>query len=562
MKKGSNQKDKSIKKKKDNKWENKQRKRLIFCIVCFYLCIFGLAVKLAWIQIIDREEYISVINRQHRIVIEGVDKRGVIYDRNQNPITDAVEEYVYIIRKEDINTESKRLLKTINAKPIRSNNFRYDVYRCGSFHKEASRKLENEYGAFIMKTRQRYSHEQPAVHLIGYLNGADGNGVCGLEKDYEQYLSQQEKSIYSVGDGGGYIIPGKGIRGTTGKEVGLLTTLDLSIQKKAELILKENDVEGTIVITDVKTGDLLASASTPIFDPNGVEKYLESDEKELMNQATQGQYPPGSIFKIIVAAAALENGIKPDTIFTCVGHEDLGEITIGCATGGDLGHGEITFEDAFAKSCNATFIQIGKQIGGQSILEMARTFGFDKKTLEEYSCEKSGMLPNLQDVQGAGIGNLSIGQGSLLVTPIQVAKMTQIIANNGVCTNLRLVRGIVTNGKQELYQLGQKQQCISLETAKILKQFMIDTVKYGTANNLGNISAGGKTGSAQAADNGQEVVHGWFTGFIPADNPQYTITVFVEKGGSGRASAVPIFKEMAENILKDQTADSSLEKTR
>jgi len=165
----------------------------------------------------------------------------------------------------------------------------------------------------------------------------------------------------------------------------------------------------------------------------------------------------------------------------------------------------------------------------------------------------------LQDVQGAGIGNLSIGQGTLLVTPMQVAKMTQIIANDGACTGLQLVRGIVTNGKQELFPKTESQQCISQETAKVLQRFMIDTVKYGTANNLGDLSAGGKTGSAEAADNGEKVVHGWFTGFIPAKHPQYTITVFVDQGGSGRASAVPIFKEIAENLLLSTSEDGSEE---
>ncbi|WP_324823367.1 penicillin-binding protein 2 [Sinanaerobacter sp. ZZT-01] len=559
MKKGSNQKNTSIKKKKENKREDKQKQRLMICIVFFFLCLFGLAVKLTWIQLIDQGQYVSVINRQHRIMIEGVDKRGVIYDRNQNPITDAVEEYVYIIRKESVTAESKKLLNRMNAKAIRSDNFRYYVYRCDTFYKEESKKLEKEYGAFIMKTKQRYSDEQPAVHLIGYLNGADGNGVCGLEKDYDDYLSQQEKSIYSVGDGSGYIIPGQGIHGTTGKEVGLLTTIDLPVQKKAESVLRKSGLDGTIIITDVRNGAVLAAASSPTFDPNKVEEYLRSKGKELMNHATQGQYPPGSVFKMVVAAAALENGISPDTVFTCIGHEDLGGISIKCASGGETGHGEISFEDAFAKSCNATFIQIGKQLGGQTILDMARLFGFNEKTLTGYSSEKAGNLPSLQDAQGAGIGNLSIGQGTLLVTPMQVAKMTQIIANDGACTGLQLVRGIVTNGKQELFPKTEIQQCISRETAEILQRFMIDTAKYGTANNLGDLSAGGKTGSAEAADNGERVVHGWFTGFIPAQHPLYTITVFVEQGGSGRASAVPIFKEIAENLLLSTSKDGSEE---
>lgn len=529
----------------------KQQKRLLFCIMCFFLCLVGLGIRLTYIQIIDTDKYVAVVNRQQRIVIEGVDKRGTIYDCNQNPITGAVQEYVYIMRKELMDDGSRRLLSSIDAKPIRSNNFRYEVFRCTMYHKAQSRQLEKEYDAFIMKTRQRYANEQAAVHLIGYINGADGYGVCGIEKDFDEWLCQQEKSIYSVGDGSGYIIPGKGIQGSTGKEVGILTTLDLSIQKKAEMILKEAGVNGAIIVTDVKKGDLLASASTPIFNPNGVENYLKSEGKEFVNLATQGQYPPGSIFKLVVAATALEEGILPNAVFLCTGEEKFDAISIGCATGGKEGHGSITFEDAFAKSCNSTFIQIGKKIGPQPILDMAKMFGMHQKTLVDFSAEKIGLLPELNDVQGAGIGNLSIGQGKLLVTPMQVAKMTQIIANDGICTNLRLVRGTLNNGTQELLkrQKQQQQQSISVETAKTLQRFMVNTVKYGTANNLGDLSSGGKTGSAEATQRGKEVVHGWFTGFLPAENPKYTVTVFVEEGGSGRASAVPLFQKIAEELL-------------
>jgi cell division protein FtsI/penicillin-binding protein 2 len=177
-----------------------------------------------------------------------------------------------------------------------------------------------------------------------------------------------------------------------------------------------------------------------------VENYLNSSNEELINKVTQSLYPPGSIFKIIVTAAALENGVVTgDSIFTCKGYEDINGIRINCSR--EEGHGTLTFRDAFAKSCNSAFIQLGMQTGGEAILEMAKAFGVGKKAFQGGIEEKTGLLPGEQDIQGAGIGNLSIGQGKLQITPAQAARITAIVAAGGVDHGLSLIKGTTDGGE-------------------------------------------------------------------------------------------------------------------
>jgi peptidoglycan glycosyltransferase/penicillin-binding protein 2 len=291
-------------------------------------------------------------------------------------------------------------------------------------------------------------------------------------------------------------------------------------------------------------------AAAPSYDPARVEEYLDSSNEELLNKATQSLYPPGSIFKIIVAAAALESGAATEeSTFYCNGYEEIGGVRINCSS--EEGHGEISLRDAFAKSCNSAFIQIGTQLGGEAIREMAASFGVGRQVFQGEIEEKSGLLPEPRDVQGAGIGNLSIGQGKLLITPAQAARITAIIASGGLDRGLTLVKGTMEGGKTKYLRKPPERRVVSRKTADGIKALMIDAVDYGTANNLnipGTVVAG-KTGSAEAAYRGEMVVHGWFTGFFPAEAPRYVVTVFVEQGGSGRSSAVPLFRQMAEYLL-------------
>lgn len=528
------------------------KKRLIFLFVSLILLLGALMVRLVYIQIIDSEKYAAVTVRQQRISLEGADERGTIYDRNMTPITGIADDYIYIIAKDRMTPDTAKIFNSINAKRVTNTSKRYFVYRGKIFNNDAAYVLKRDYNVFIVKSARRYSEDQAAVHLIGYINESDGNGACGLERDFNDILAKKQKEVFAAADGKRMIIPGLGISSTVeNPDCGIVTTLELKLQKKAEEILNASGHSGSIIVADAKTGEILASASSPAYNPYNIKEYLDSSNRELINKAVQSEYPPGSIFKIIVAAAALEKGVvTPDTTFTCNGFIEINGVKIKCSK--TEGHGTITFREAFAKSCNSAFIQTALLTGDQAILEMAENFGLGKKRLPDISGEKPGLLPDISDVQGAGIGNLAIGQGKLLVTPIQAAGVTAIIASGGMDQSFSLIRSV--NCGEELTaalaknKVNKNRRVISEQTAKIIKNLMVDTVATGTANNISSdigITIAGKTGSAEAAFNGIETVHGWFTGFMPAENPKYVITVFVESGGSGRGSAVPLFQQIA-----------------
>ena len=494
------------------------KKRLIFLLVCFSLVLVFFVARLAQIQILEEEKYASVTARQQRIILNGADDRGTIYDRNMNPLTGAVEDYIYIIEKNKMNEIAEKILDDIDAHKVANSSKQYFVYRSRIFNQDTAYVLKRDYDAFMMKSARRYSEDQLAIHLIGYINEKDDTGACGIEKAFNGILSKKQKVVYASADGKRMIIPGRGITSTTfHSDCGVITTLDSGLQRKAEAVLKASGYYGSIIVNDPATGEILASASAPSFDPYQITEYLDSNNKEFVNKATQSQYPPGSIFKIIVAAAALEKGVAdPDTQFECKGYEEINGIRINC-TGGEHGHGLLNLQQAFAKSCNSSFIQLGIITGGEDILKMAKRFGIGQKALNSSAEEKTGLLPELSDIQGAGIGNLSIGQGKLLVTPMQAARVTTIIASGGMDSGLTYIKGVMNGGAFKNTESRNSKRVISSKTAQTIRDFMVDTVDYGTANNMSadlGIKIAGKTGSAEASYYGEETVHGWFTGFF------------------------------------------------
>ncbi len=526
------------------------RRRLIAIGIGFTLLLLILAARLTQVQILESERFASANAKQQRITLDGEDTRGTIFDRNGNRLTGADESIIYIIKKEKLDANAVRILQMIGAEKVKNESQRYYVYRSPIFTRDGAYVLKREYDAFIIKGAARYEEEQPAVHFVGYINETDGTGAAGIEKEFNDILSKKQKVVYASVDGSRMIIPGLGISSTVkNPDCGVITTLDLKIQKKAEQVLRDSGYSGSIIVLDPRTGEILAGASCPSYNPSKVEEYLESDNEEFINKATQSLYPPGSIFKIIVAAAALESGAIPaDYMFQCKGYEEINGVTINCSK--EEGHGEISFRDAFAKSCNSAFIQIGMMTGGDKVLEMARAFGVGEKALTGRIEEKTGLLPGSQDIQGAGIGNLSIGQGKLLITPVQAVRITAVIASGGMDRGLSLIRGTTEGGAIDYLEKDPPKRVIKKSTADMIKAMMIDTVNYGTANNLSGagVTIAGKTGSAEASYHGEMVVHGWFTGFFPAEEPKYVITVFVESGGSGRGSAVPLFRQMVEYL--------------
>ncbi len=525
------------------------KKRLLAVTGILGVLLAALIGRLAYIQIIGHDDLAKTASAQQLIALEGANTRGLIYDRNNTPLVGNNREYIFIIREKDFDGEVMNALNAMEAREIKNGDNGYKVFASREYDKELGERLIRNSNAYIMEAGRRYGQDQKAVHILGYVNPQDASGAAGIELMCDETLSLLNKRIFTTADVKGNLIPGRGLVISTAMETdsyvksGVVTTLETGLQGAVEDILASAGKNGAIVVLKSDTGEIMASASTPGFDPSKISEYMKSSQDELVNKVTQGEYPPGSVFKIIVAAAALEQGIKPEQTFTCAGHVTINGQKVNCKTGGETGHGTITFRDAFAQSCNSAFIQMGQQVGAAAILDMAKKMGLGKEVLEGYPGEKTGSLMTLEQSGGAAIANLAIGQGETLMTPLQAAKMANIIAADGQDKRIHVL--LETAGEAET----EGRQVISPETAKTIQAMMRETMVSGSGKNLeADVSMAGKTGSAESYLGGRETVHGWMTGFAPAEDPEYTIAVFVEAGETGSQSAGPLFAQVVQYL--------------
>lgn len=522
-------------------------KRIIFAVA---VIMAVLACRLAYIQLAGEQDLSAATRAQSMIALKGSNTRGIIYDRNGMPLVADSKKYIYIIKEGSFDVSAEKILSELEAVEINANNEGYFVYSSENYDKQYGKKLIQDNNAYILQASARYSDNQLAEHLIGYVNKQDDSGAAGLELMYDDQLSALNRRVYAVADVAGNILKGRGLvidsdeKGDSFVKKGIRTTIDKDIQTAVEEIISYDNRECAVVVMDVKSGGILAMACTPEFDPDNVQEYMTDGEDELFNKVTQGEYPPGSVFKIITAAAAMEQGVGTQKEFICEGSVKLGDLVIGCETGGEEGHGQIGFEEAFALSCNSYFVQLAQITGADNIVKTAMDFGLGEKTLNGFPQENAGHLMTAEERSGAAVGNLSIGQGQTLTTPIQVGVMTNTIATGGINRGAHLLMEEESNDRQ----------VISKNTAQAVAKMMEAAALYGTAADLnlttesGDVKAAVKTGTAEYGTAENIKSHGWITGFTPCEDPEYTITVFVENGGSGSTSAGPIFKQIVEYL--------------
>ena len=525
------------------------------------ILFIALTLRLAYIQLLGHEELSAAAGAQALIQLEGSNTRGIIYDRTGAPLVADEKQYIYIIKDSDFTKTAGELLEQIGAELVRGDNKGYQVYTSTRYNKYIGSRLIRNNKAYILQAAARYGEGQVATHFIGYVNKSDHKGAAGLELMFDDRLSGLDRRVYAAADVKGNILPGRGliITSEAGKDSyvaeGIRVTVDKELQAEVEDIIENMEKDCAVAVLESKTGGVAAMACTPGFDPDNVEEIISSEnaaedtgyeEDVLINKVTQGEYPPGSVFKIVTAAAALENGIGIDRKYYCSGHAELDGMYVKCYTGGDMGHGTIGFEDAMAESCNSYFIQLGCDIGAEKIVEMAENMSLGKTVLKGYPQEAAGHLMDKKERAGNAIGNLSIGQGETLVTPLQIASMTNIIANDGADKGVHIL----------IDEQADQNRILSENTAVMIKQMMTQAAEEGTGAALdlidkeGKALAGVKTGTAEYETADGMSSHGWITGFTPCDDPEYVITVFVEDGGSGTGSAGPIFKKIVEYLRK------------
>lgn len=555
--------------------------RLHFFTFAVYLLFVILALNLFKVQIIDGAYYKrqSENNRIRLIPIRST--RGRIFDINNIVLADNVPSFnlqvipddFYIEKASDlaevIDVPVKDIKKMILESPQPS--FVPVRIKADLSQKEVHILEENSQefsGSIITVSSKRfYPYDEVASQLVGYL-GKIQKDEYAIRK-YTGYLIDDyvgRAGIESVFDSILHgVHGGKQIEvNARGQEMRVLAlkhpfkgddislTIDIELQEAIHQTL--GDEHASACLMDIHTGEIRALVSTPGFDPNAFVTPARSPERmtllkdkrfPFLNRAISSTYPPGSVFKLVTALAALEAGkITPYTRLECTGEYRLNPRSRAFRCWSTHGHGELALEAALQQSCNVYFYKIGQMLGADAIADFSKRIGLSRPFSLELPNVKQGIVPSkawkrekLREkwYQGETL-NYSIGQGFLTVTPMQVLRMIGVIASNGKIIEPTIIKGV----QHKPQKIKIKQSHIAAVKNGMLKA--VDT-RYGTAHvaKVDFFKVAGKTGTAQNAGE----PHSWFAGFFPFNDPQMALVVVVEHGGSGGGKAAT----MAHSII-------------
>lgn len=397
------------------------------------------------------------------------------------------------------------------------------------------------------KWERKYPYGSLYSHVIGYNSAVYGKTL--IEQKFNDYLLNLNKlkSVINLNDN---LLKGE----KTGNN--LYLTIDHNLQKLADKLIGER--KGAVVVMNPKTGGILAMVSRPGFDPNNgklVEDWkglVDSEDSPFLPRATQGLYAPGSSFKVVIAADALESGLEHITF------DDRGTVNIDgkeFSNSNKKAYGKINLEKALTVSSNVAFSQLGVKLGSKSIKNIALKIGMEKGIPFDIPVNRS-IFP-YSNMGETDMAAASIGQGKILVTPLHMAMIASCIANKGVMMKPIMVTKVTSPDGKEIKSWGPEKlfDGISEDAAEKVEKMMVNVVKEGTGKNasISGVSVAGKTGTAEneltAKDKNK--VHAWFIGFAPAENPKVAVAVLVEYcGSSGGTVSAPIAGKLMEAYLK------------
>ncbi len=524
-------------------------------IAAFALCIGLLAATMFRVYYVSQGTFLAeAAMRQSSYNLSVAEVRGGIYDCNMQPLVNVEKRLVGAILPTPESATA--LLAAVEGPQRQALMTMLESNKPFIYPLETDQIYAN--GVDIFEVPVRYSENQLAVHVLGYVQDEGRQGVAGIEKAYDQLLNEAGNRFglrYQM-DAAGHFFTGQAPQLTGDYDNtagGVILTLDSRIQKAAEESVVSRDMEkGAVVVMDVFTGDIKAMVSMPLYDPNQVAAQLDDPDGPFLNRGLHS-YNVGSSFKLMVAAAALQQGFSLSKSYTCTGEVTIGDRSFRCNRAG--GHGTMDMQEAVKHSCNAYFIYLARDLGAGPIHFIASQTGFG--TASQLAPElktQAGNLTDLELLTGGELANFSFGQGMLTATPVQIAQMISTIANGGMSVTPRLVEGFTQDGITiaERTPVYAQNQILRKRTSDYLRQFMVATVESGSGTNAmpEKGGAGGKTASAQTGTvvEGEEIVHAWFSGFYPAQSPRYSIVVMVEGGDSGGRAAAPIFKDIADAI--------------
>ncbi len=555
-------------------------------VILFSLFLFGFAlliVHLAVIQLGRGSKYAFLaLERETETVVLEEYPRGEILDRRLQPLTGSVDVNRVVVFPRLITDRPAVIasLAGILELPVKKIEPYFNGPPCYlpfPLTPDQARAIREHHwpGILVLPVHLRYGPTPLAAGVVGYLGRvqskealdvlsvssrksyslSDWVGQAGLEKYYEGELkaTRPKSAARLFVDAAGRPIPGLGLavdlRAVDPGRQHLVTTLDARVQRVVEEIMDRRVKKGAVVVMDPHTGDILALASRPGYDPrpDGLAGYITLGETGTFTDQTTALFTPGSVFKVVVAAAALAEGVvEPDSQFHCRGSLDQ---PVRCWYG--PGHGDLTFRRAFAESCNPVFARVGLKLGAGKLIDYAGRFGLDNQTITGYPVPRDGRQ-NWQLVAAPhNLVNSSLGQGPVLATPVQITAMMGVIVNDGVYIQPRLVRELRNDADQvtRSFPTGPNHRAIPASTAARMREMMelVTTEGVGRQAYVPGYGSAGKTGSAQVDGRGK--VNAWFTGYAPLHKPRYVVTVLVREGISGGETAAPVFREIMEKIL-------------
>lgn len=548
-----------------------KRERIVLLVVVF--CFLLIVGKVFYIQVIDYDKLSNLANSlwSRNLPIEA--DRGKIYTSDGTIIADNLTTVSLVFIPNQISDKDKVATDIANILNVDKSVIEEHLYKKSSIervHPEGRRlsydiadKInELSYdGVYLVKESKRYyPYNNLMSHILGFV-GIDNQGLSGLELQYDTYLTGESGSIQYFSDAKGNRLERSEVYVEPEDGMDIYLTINYEIQTSIERELnnamaKYNADGAWAIAMDPNTGEILGMASKPDFNPNNYQDY--TIENINRNLAIWASYEPGSTFKIVTLATALEEN-KVDLsndIFHDGGSVNVDGARIKCWKSG--GHGTQTFLEVVQNSCNPGFVELGNRLGKDTLFAYINKFGFGSKTGIDLNGEATGILFNLNKVGPVELATTAFGQG-VSVTAIQQITAVSAAINGGTLYEPMVVKRIVEHETGEIikdFNPSIVRNVVSEETSKQVRYALESVVALGTGRNayIENYRVGGKTGTAQKVNNGVYMTGNYilsFIGFLPADDPEVIVYVAVDnpKGVTqyGGTVAAPI----AKNILSD-----------
>ena len=551
-------------------WRGIVRSRLVVGAVLCAAWTVAIEARLLYLQVFQHSEMVARAARQRQNTIEAPARRGEIFDRNGNLLAYTVDADSIIADPGEIeapDTVAATICKVLDrcdaaeklaiAKNLRrTGQFAWVARKVSPDEERRVRALDIKGIGFFKESRRFYPKRELLAHVLGYV-GLDDVGLAGLESAYDVPIRGRAGRVLIQRDARRQALTSYVEREPTAG-IALELTIDQYLQNIAERVLQDGVKEygaagGSIVILDPASGEILALANAPTFNPNA---YSRSPEGDRRNRGIQDLYEPGSTFKLVTAAGALEEGlISPDDLIDV----SQGYVRIGSRQIDDVHrYGVLSFTDVIVKSSNVGAIKVGFKLGPERLGRYVSRFGFGQTLVPDFRGENPGIVWSPAKLDAGAVASVSMGY-QVGVTPLQMAAAVSSIANGGTLYEPRVVRATIKDGQRSDVPRNALRRTVSERTTSQMTAIMEAVVEEGTGKSarIAGYTVAGKTGTAHKVVNGAyspSEYNASFVGFVPSRQPALAVVVVIDsphgKGYFGGAVAAPIFKRVAEASLR------------